>query len=207
MGAPAQSPAKPAGASIDAGALDSASGQEPAAQAQIRPGTTPAKRFNADSLSQRLRPVRPTDMPDAPEVGRGSEAVSAAVAVGMSAMPTPQLMSAPPAAAAPQSAPAQAANTARTNTSGQQVQQAQLVSRRNPEYPTLAKQAGAHGEVVLAVVIGVDGKVKDVKVVQGHPLLRNAAVAAVKQWVYKPTFLNGKPVESESRIVLNFVPR
>src|ERR1035437_6307021 len=207
MGAPAQSPAKPAGASIDAGALDSASGQEPAAQAQIRPGTTPAKRFNADSLSQRLRPVRPTDMPDAPEVGRGSEAVSAAVAVGMSAMPTPQLMSAPPAAAAPQSAPAQAANTARTNTSGQQVQQAQLVSRRNPEYPTLAKQAGAHGEVVLAVVIGVDGKVKDVRVVQGHPLLRNAAVAAGKQWGYKPTFLNGKPVESESRIVLNFAPR
>jgi hypothetical protein len=37
--------------------------------------------------------------------------------------------------------------------------------------------------------------------------LRNAAVAAVKQWVYSPTILNGKPVESESRIVLNFVPR
>jgi TonB family protein len=198
-GAPAQSPAKPTGASIDAGAPGSASGQEPAAQAEIRPSITPAKPFNADSLSQRLRPVRPTDMPDAPEVGRGSEAVSAAVAVGMNSMPPPLLP-----AAASQSAPVQAATTARTN---EQVQQAQLVSRKNPDYPPLAKQAGAHGEVILTAVIGADGKVKDVKVVQGHPLLRNAAVAAVKQWVYKPTFLNGKAVESESRIVLNFMPR
>jgi TonB family protein len=207
-GAPAPSPAKPTGASIDAAAPDSASGREPAAQAEIRPSTAPAKPFNADSLSQRLRPVRPTDMPDAPEVGRGSEAVSAAVAVGMNSMPPPLLTSASLApAAASQSAPVQAVSTARTNTRSEQIQQAQLVSRRNPEYPPIAKQAGAHGEVVLTAVIGVDGKVKDVKVVSGHPLLRNAAVAAVKQWVYSPTILNGKPVESESRIVLNFMPR
>jgi protein TonB len=207
-GAPAPSPAKPTGASIDAVAPDSAAGREPAAQAEIRPSTAPAKPFNADSLSQRLRPVRPTDMPDAPEAGRGSEAVSAAVAVGMNSMPPPLLTSASPApAAASQSAPVQAASTARTNTRSESVQQAQLLSRRNPEYPPLARQASAHGEVVLTAVIGVDGKVKDVKVVSGHPLLRNAAVAAVKQWVYSPTILNGKPVESESRIVLNFVPR
>ena len=82
-----------------------------------------------------------------------------------------------------------------------------MISRKDPAYPPLAKQSGAQGEVILTATIGVDGKVKDVKVVAGHPLLRNAAVAAVKQWVYKPTFLNGKPVESESRISLNFVPR
>jgi protein TonB len=126
----------------------------------------------------------------------------------MNSMPPlllPSASSAP--AAASQGAPVQAATTARTNAGSEQVQQAQLVSRRNPDYPPLAKQAGAHGEVVLMAVIGADGKVKDVKVVQGHPLLRNAAVAAVKQWVYKPTFLNGKAVESESRIVLNFMPR
>jgi protein TonB len=204
-GAPAQVPAKPAGASSDPGAPDFASGQVPAAQAEARP-TTPAKQFNSDSLSQRLRPVRPTDMPDAPDVGRGGEAMSAAVPVGVTAMPTPVLMSAP-AAAAPQSALVQAASTARTNPNGGNIQPAQLISRKDPEYPPLAKQAGAQGEVVLTAVIGVDGKVKDVKVVVGHPLLRNAAVAAVKQWVYKPTILNGKPVESESRISLNFVPR
>jgi protein TonB len=207
-GAPAPSPAKPTGASIDAAAPDSASGREPAAQAEIRPSTAPARPFNADSLSQRLRPVRPTDMPDAPEAGRGGEAMSAAVAVGMNSMPPPLLTSASPApAAASQSAPVQAAATARTNTRNEPVQQAQLVSHRNPEYPAIAKQSGAHGEVVLTAVIGVDGRVKDVKVVSGHPLLRNAAVAAVKQWVYSPTILNGKPVESESRVVLNFMPR
>jgi protein TonB len=84
---------------------------------------------------------------------------------------------------------------------------AQLISRKDPEYPTLAKQSRAQGEVIVTAMIGADGKVKDVRVVSGHPLLRNAAVAAVKQWLYKPTMLNGKPVESETRISLNFVPR
>jgi TonB family protein len=207
-GAPAPAATKPTGASSEADAPESASGQEPAAQAEARPTTTPAKPFNTDSLSQRLRPVRPTDMPDAPEVGRGGEAVSPAVPVGVSAMSAPQLISAPPPpATVPQSAPAQAANTARTNPSGGQVQQAQLISRKDPEYPTLAKQSRAQGEVILLATVGADGKVKDVKVLAGHPLLRNAAVAAVKQWVYKPTILKGKPVESETRISLNFVPR
>jgi len=87
------------------------------------------------------------------------------------------------------------------------VQQAQLLVRRDPEYPSIAKQAGAQGEVVLTAMIGLDGKVKDVKVVSGHPLLRNAAIAAVKQWVYRPTILNGTPIEAETRISLNFIAR
>jgi protein TonB len=207
-GAPAPSPAKPAGVSSDSGASDSASGQEPAAQAEVRPSPAPLKPFNADSLSQRLRPVRSTDMPDAPEVGRGGEAVSAVpVPVGVSAMPPPLLPFASPAAAAPQNTPAQAANAARTGPNGGRVQQAQLVFHKDPEYPQIAKQSGAQGEVVLTAMIGVNGKVKDVKVLQGHPLLRNAAIAAVKQWVYKPTLLNGVPVEAETRITLKFVAR
>jgi protein TonB len=56
-------------------------------------------------------------------------------------------------------------------------------------------------------MIGVDGKVKDVKVESGPPLLRNAAISAVKKWVYRPTLLNGKPIEAETRISLNFVAR
>jgi protein TonB len=203
-GAPAQAPAKPTAAANEAGAPESASAQEPAVPAEARPAATPAKQFNAESLSQRLRPVRPTDMPDAPEVGRAGDAVSVAVPVGVGAMPAPAVLTSVPAAA---SAPAQAANAARSNANGEKVEPAQLLSRKNPEYPPIAKQAGAQGEVVLTATIGMDGKVKDVTVVSGHPLLRNAAVAAVKQWVYKPTILNGKPVESETRISLNFVPR
>jgi protein TonB len=207
-GAPTQSPAKPTGAPVDASAPDAASGQGPAPQAEARPSTAPAKTFNAESLSQRLRPVRSTDMPDAPEVGRGSEAMSAPVSIGMASMPLPLLPSAPYSpTAAPQTAPAQAPGTARANTNGQSVEPAKLISQKSPDYPTLAKQAGARGEVVVTAVVGADGRVKDVKVLSGHPLLRNAAVAAVKQWIYKPTTLNGKPVDSESRIVLNFVAR
>jgi protein TonB len=204
----AQVPAKPTSAPSEVVAPESASGPEPAAPAEVRP-TTPAKQFNPESLSQRLRPVRPTDMPDAPEVGRGgSDAVSVAVPVGVSAMPTPQLTAAPTApVAAPQSTPARAASAAKTNPNDGKVQPAQLISRKDPEYPQIARQSGAQGEVILTATIGLDGKVKSVKVESGHPLLRNAAAAAVKQWVYKPTLLNGKPVESESRISLNFVPR
>jgi protein TonB len=204
-----QVPAKPTSAPSVVVAPDSSSRPELAAQAEARPTTTPAKKFNTESLSQRVHPVRSTDLPDAPEVGgRGSGVVSAAVPVSVSAMPAPQLTAAPPAPVAPpQSTPVRAASTARTNTNGEKVQPAQLISRKDPEYPQIARQSGAQGEVILTATIGLDGRVKNLKVESGHPLLRNAAMAAVKQWVYTPTLLNGKPVESESRISLNFVPR
>jgi TonB family protein len=197
--------AQPASAPSAAGTPDSASGQGPAVQAEARSNTVPVKPFNAESLSQRLRPVRSTDMPDAPEVGRGGEAVSAPVPVGVSAMPAPVLTSALPAAA--QSTSIQAASAGPTGLNGGQVQPARLISRKDPEYPPIAKQSGAQGEVVLTAVVGLDGKVKDVKVESGNPLLRNAAIAAVKQWVYRPTLLNGKPIEAETKVTLNFVNR
>jgi protein TonB len=207
-GAPEPSAAKPTSTSSDAGAPESAPVEEPAAQAEARPSPAPAKPFNTESLSQRLRPVRSTDLPDAPDMGlgHGGDAVSAPIPVGVNTMPSPMLPSAPPAAV-PQNTPAQAANAARTGVNGGRVQPAQLITRKDPEYPAIAKQSGAQGEVVLSATIGVDGKVKDVKVLEGHPLLRNAAITAVKQWVYKPTLLNGVPVEAETRISLNFISR
>jgi protein TonB len=204
---PAPGAAKPASASSAAAVPDTASAEEPPAQAEARPSSTPAKAFNTDSLSQRLRPVRSADLPDAPEVGRGGDAVSAPVPVAVNSMPAPLSISASPAAATPQSAPVQTANAARTSPNGGRVQPARLIHRTEAEYPAIAKQSGAQGEVILTAMIGVDGKVKNVKVVEGHPLLRNAAVAAVKQWVYQPTLLNGVPVEAEIKISLNFVAR
>ena len=43
-------------------------------------------------------------------------------------------------------------------------------------------------------VIGVDGRIRELQVVNGHPLLARVALEAVRQWVYEPTLLNGKPV-------------
>ncbi len=73
-----------------------------------------------------------------------------------------------------------------------------------PKYPALARSAHVQGEVVLAVIIGKDGSVADIKAESGHPLLIPAAIDAVKHWRYKPYKLNGKPVEVDTRVIVNF---
>lgn len=79
-----------------------------------------------------------------------------------------------------------------------------LISQVAPVYPPLAKQARIQGDVELSAVIGTDGKVKNLMVVRGHPLLVQAALDAVRNWVYKPTLLNGEPVEVKTTISINF---
>ena len=84
------------------------------------------------------------------------------------------------------------------------VAQGLLIHQIKPEYPPLARQARIQGVVVLQALIGKDGAVHELQVVSGHPLLIPAAVAAVKQWRYKPYYLNGEPVEVDTYIVVNF---
>ena len=181
-------PASPAGTAADT----------PAAEPAPKP-VTPLKQFKAESLSQRLRPAAPTDMPDAPTANAGGPTTAAIPGVNMN----PVLPAAPPAAPAA-SAPAAAA-PAEAKRSGGNIQQAVLVYRKEAEYPKIAKQTGAKGTVTLTANIGADGLVKKVKVVSGHPMLVNAAVDAVKQWRYRPTLLNGQPVETDTTILVNFV--
>jgi len=59
--------------------------------------------------------------------------------------------------------------------------------------------------VVLSAVIAADGTIQSVHVVSGPPLLMGAALDAVRQWRYKPTLLNGEPVEVQTLITVNFV--
>jgi len=68
----------------------------------------------------------------------------------------------------------------------------------------LAKQQGIQGTVILGIVVGADGRVKDVHVFSGHPLLAPAAVDAVKTWTYKPYYLNHKPTEIETTVIVDF---
>jgi TonB family protein len=79
-----------------------------------------------------------------------------------------------------------------------------LIRQVQPVYPPLAKQARIQGMVALKATIAKDGTVQNVTVVSGHPLLLQAAMDAVKQWVYQPTLLNGQPVELSTQINLNF---
>ena len=87
---------------------------------------------------------------------------------------------------------------------GGNVQQALLVKQPKPIYPPLAKQARIQGVVRLNAIIGKDGTIQNLTVATGHPLLVPAAMEAVKQWVYKPTLLNGEPVEVVTQIDVNF---
>src|SRR5271166_5252758 len=84
------------------------------------------------------------------------------------------------------------------------VAQGLLVHQVKPQYPPLALQARIQGTVVLQAVIGKDGTVQDLRVLSGHPMLTTAAIDAVKQWRYRPYYLNNEPIEVDTQISVNF---
>jgi protein TonB len=90
---------------------------------------------------------------------------------------------------------------------GGNVQAAMLISQVKPVYPPDAKAAGIQGTVKLQAVIGPDGHVQDLTLLDGdstNSSLATAAMQAVWQWVYKPTLLNGDPVGVVTSIDVNF---
>src|ERR1700758_569676 len=86
----------------------------------------------------------------------------------------------------------------------QGVSQGLLVRKVQPNYPPLARQARIQGNVVLTAEISKDGSIENLRLVSGHPMLAPAAIEAVKQWKYKPYFLNGEPVEVETQVTVIF---
>lgn len=80
-----------------------------------------------------------------------------------------------------------------------------LIHRVQPAYPPLARQARIQGPVVLRAVINRDGAIENLQVISGHPMLAPAAVEAVRQWRYRPYYLNNSPVEVETQVTVNFV--
>jgi protein TonB len=81
---------------------------------------------------------------------------------------------------------------------------ANLIKRVPPVYPPMALSNGIEGTVRFLATIGKDGTVQDLQVVRGKPVLVPAARDAVKKWVYRPTLLNGEPVEATIQIDVNF---
>ena len=79
-----------------------------------------------------------------------------------------------------------------------------LVHRVEPIYPDDARQARVEGAVVLHIIIGIDGSVKSLKILQGPPSLVPAAAEAVRQWRYKPYLVDGKPTEVDTTVTVNF---
>jgi TonB family protein len=80
-----------------------------------------------------------------------------------------------------------------------------LIRRVQPEYPDQAKSAHIQGPVVLEVQVLGDGTVGNIETVTGNPLLVEAAIHAVRQWKYQPNLVDGRPVQSQTRITIKFV--
>jgi TonB family protein len=165
------------------------------------PGAELVKALNeaapqVDDLAQSSGSASALDLPDAPVLTSGPQAQAVLIPSNM-ASPAEALVSLfRILVTAPRDIPEPKI--------GGRVSAAQILTQRSPEYPLSARQARVQGSVVVRAVIGVDGHVKLAKAVSGPPVLQNAAVSAVRRWVYKPATLNATAVESETRIELHF---
>jgi len=78
------------------------------------------------------------------------------------------------------------------------------VTQVKPDYPEFARDAQIQGTVLLHVLVGKDGRVKNVKVKKSITGLDDAAIKAIKQWVFKPALSNNKPVAVWVEVPMNF---
>jgi len=91
---------------------------------------------------------------------------------------------------------------------GEDVQFGKLYSHVEPFYPAEAERQGVEGTVELHAIVGIDGRIRNVHATDGPSLLAVAAVGAVREWRYKPTFLNDQPIESDVDVKMIFrLPR
>jgi periplasmic protein TonB len=79
-----------------------------------------------------------------------------------------------------------------------------LLHKVDPEYPPAALQHRIHGIVRFNAIIGKDGHIERLRLIDGHPLLVRAAREAVQQWIYRPTLLGDKPVRVITQIAVPF---
>ena len=87
----------------------------------------------------------------------------------------------------------------------QGVTRGRLLLKVEPKYPPIARGARAQGQVVLSAIISKPGKIEDLALLSGHPLLVPAAIEAVKQWRYRPYLLNDGAVEVVATITVTFL--
>jgi len=81
-------------------------------------------------------------------------------------------------------------------------QMAQLIRRIDPIYPPLARQIQREGRVELHAIISATGTIESLEVISGDPLFIQSALSAVREWRYRPTTLNGRPIEVDTRITV-----
>jgi len=181
--------------------------------AKVIPHAAPAPRkFNADALvSPVVVPKVVAIISEAPPVEMGALAggipggIPGAALPGATGFFSNAIALAPPPPPPPAKVAAPVAPTAPAQISvGGDVQAGLLLNMIPPVYPLMARQRRISGTVVLRAIIATDGKVKSLSVISGPTLLTEPAMNAVRLWTYKPTLLNGIPVEVKADIAVNF---
>jgi TonB family protein len=81
-------------------------------------------------------------------------------------------------------------------------QMAQLIRRVEPVYPLLARQIQREGRVELHAFISTEGRIESLEVISGDPLFIQSALSAVREWRYRPTILNDRPIEIDTHITV-----
>jgi|SRR5579864_332666 len=152
--------------------------------------------FPPASPSVRILPIRPVEEPDVPILDLPGGFVPGVNQTIVAARTPPPVE--PPHIATP------AQQEKRPVKLSEGVLQAQLISRIEPRYPPLPLQMRQSGTVILHAIISRDGHINALEVVSGSPFFVQAAVDAVRQWRYRPTMLNGEPVEVETTITVVF---
>lgn len=87
---------------------------------------------------------------------------------------------------------------------GGRIRKPRAIVQTEPKYPVLARQARVQGDVLLDAILDTDGRIAEVSVVSGHPLLIPAALECVKSWRFEPTYLNDEPVAVKMIITVSF---
>ena len=162
------------------------------------PASTPsAATHSGDGMSQ-----RPNRVPEAnatpPDAEKGTAMVSSSPTLSGLRVKRPGS----PPSNGPVTAASGAANR-RLRVGGAVKPPIKLVDVK-PVYPEDARAAGIEGVIILGIVIGEDGSVIETRVLRSIPELDQAAIDAVSQWQFKPTLLNGEPVEVEMAVTINF---
>ena len=188
----------------------------PAAAPSAPHHVAPVRKFNVNELvGPRTIPKQVAVIQDIPanmaeasnDVGGVPGGVPGGVAGGVEGGILGSILDSGPAIAPPPPPPpvkAAAPPTPKIIHVGGNVQAALLISGPKPVYPLIAREARVQGTVELKAIIGKDGRVAKVQVADGNPLLVNAALEAVRKWVYRPTYLNGVPVEVATEIDVTF---
>ncbi len=177
--------------------------QKPAViNAASRADSGPARIFSAPRHIVNLSEIPAVDTVEAPQTYTTNPDTGVPGGMGGSSLMS-QLFSDPlPKARPPVTDPPKP--PAKPTVVGGDVQAAKLLKKVIPAYPPLARQARVSGTVRLLGVIAKDGTIQQLQVTSGHPLLAAAALSAVRQWIYRPTLLNGQAVEVIAPIDVNF---